>query len=127
MAKRGPKNKQIDLREFELLCSVQCTEAEICGQFGVDEKTLQKWCIKTYNKKFSQIFKEKRSFGKTSLRRRGFKMAHENPSVHIFYAKNFLGMRDNPDEIPENNSVKNIADAIRMLRGDTNGIAQKTD
>ena len=99
MAKRGPKYKQIDQREFELLCSVQCTQAEICGVFGVDENTLNSWCKRTYNLKFSEVFKQKRSLGKTSLRRRGFKMAHENPSVHIFYAKNFLGMRDVPEQI----------------------------
>ena len=40
------------------------------------------------------ISAEKRKGGRTSLRRAGFKLAQKSAAVHIFYAKNYLGMSD---------------------------------
>lgn len=60
----------------------------------VTDKTLETWCKRTYKCGFSEIFRQKKESGKVSLRRSGFRMAQENASVHIFYAKNYLGMSD---------------------------------
>lgn len=89
--------KEIDRKSFESLCGIQCTQEEICQFFSVTDKTLNSWCKRQYGKGFSEVFAEKRGMGRISLRRAGFDMAKRNPSVHIFYAKNFLGMEDKPE------------------------------
>ena len=94
MAKMGRPKKYIDQVQFEKLCAMQCTLEEICAWFNVQDDTLNSWCKRTYKKTFSEVFKQKRGLGKISLRRSGFELAQHNPAVHIFYAKNFLGMTD---------------------------------
>ena len=90
----GRALKEINKKEFEKLCSLQCTEVEICDWFDCCEDTLVAWCQRTYGKNFSEVFQQKRAGGKISLRRTGWKMAEENPAVWIFHAKNHLGMSD---------------------------------
>ena len=86
--------KVIDQKQFEELCKIQCTEEEICAVLDCTDKTLNAWCKRTYKKGFYEVCKEKRQGGRTSLRRAGFKLAEKNAAVHIFYAKNYLGMSD---------------------------------
>ena len=104
----GRPRKLIDKEQFEKLCGLQCTEAEILDFFDITDKTLTAWCKRTYKKGFSEVFRQKRSLGKISLRRSGFKLAQNNPSVHIFYAKNFLGMTDKQEH-----EIKAISDETR--------------
>ena len=94
MAKMGRPKKNIDKKVFENLCAIQCTLEEVCAMFDVTDKTLNAWCKETYGTTFSEVFKVKRELGKISLRRSGFQLAQKNPAVHIFYAKNHLGMTD---------------------------------
>lgn len=119
----GRPYKNIDKEEFEKLCEMQCTQEEICGWFNADDKTLSAWCDREYDMSFSEVFKQKKGNGKISLRRKGFQMAHDIPSVHIFYAKNFLNMRDNPEQ-QGNGSASAIADFITKLSRNDN---EKTD
>lgn len=51
--------KEIDQKQFENLCGLQCTLEEICGWFGVTDKTLDSWCKRTYHASFSEVFKQK--------------------------------------------------------------------
>ena len=99
MAKMGRPKKEINKKQFESLCGIQCTLEEICDVLGVTDKTLNTWCKKEYGTTFSEVFRQKRSLGKASLRRSGFEMAKTVPSVHIFYAKNFLGMTDKIEQV----------------------------
>ena len=94
MAKMGRPKKEINKKTFEGLCAIQCTILEVCAVLDVTEKTLEAWCMKEYGETFSKVFAAKKEAGKVSLRRAGYQMAHTNPSVHIFYAKNHLGMSD---------------------------------
>lgn len=95
MAKMGRPNKEIDQKQFENLCGLQCTREEICGWFDVTEKTLDGWCKRTYGKTFSLVFAEKRGNGKISLRRMQWRLAERNASMAIFLGKQFLGQTDN--------------------------------
>lgn len=92
--KGGRPRAKINQKQFESLCAIQCTKAEVCAVLDVTEKTLEKWVQETYGAGFSQVFNQKRELGKASLRRAGFQLAQKNASVHIFYAKNHLGMTD---------------------------------
>lgn len=44
--------KEIDQKQFENLCGLQCTLEEICGWFDVTDKTLDSWCKRTYHASF---------------------------------------------------------------------------
>lgn len=109
--------KEIDQRNFESLCALQCTKDEICFFFdNIDEKTLTRWCKDTYNMGFSEIYKIKSVNGKISLRRYQFELAKKSAAMAIFLGKNYLGQRDSfPEEIDANEinkSLQNIATLI---------------
>lgn len=95
MAKRGRPQKVIDQEQFEKLCGLQCTLDEFCCYFDCDDKTLEKWCKKTYKMNFSEIFKIKKGKGKISLRRKQFEVALSgNPTMLIWLGRNMLGQTD---------------------------------
>lgn len=112
--KGGRPRAQIDQKQFEGACSIQCTKEEICAIFDVTDKTLERWCKETYNMGFSEVFSIKRELGKVSLRRAGFKMAQKNPAVHIFYAKNHLGMTD---KVEADFNPESLKKAKELLEG----------
>lgn len=86
--------KEIDQEQFENLCGLQCTLEEICGWFGVTDKTLDGWCKRTYRASFSEVFRQKRGLGKVSLRRSQWRLAEKNASMAIWLGKQYLGQRD---------------------------------
>ena len=86
--------KEIDQKQFENLCGLQCTLDEFCGWFNVTDKTLDSWCKRTYGKHFSEVFREKRGTGKISLRRAQFQLAQTNATMAIWLGKQYLGQRD---------------------------------
>lgn len=90
--------KEIDEKQFENLCALQCTKEEICGWFGITDKTLENWCKRTYNVGFSEIFKVKRGKGKISLRRAQFQLAQKNASMAIWLGKQYLGQKDRMED-----------------------------
>ena len=104
----------IDKKQFESLCGMLCTEEEIADFFECSIDTVNRWCKNTYSQTFAEIYKQKRTLGKVSLRRSGFKMAQTVPSVHIFYAKNFLGMTDKVEQtVMEVEDLSSLADMLR--------------
>lgn len=94
MAKMGRPIKEINQKTFEGLCQIQCTEEEICAILDVSDETLNRWCKKTYNKTFVEVFREKRIGGKASLRRSQWKLAETNATLAIWLGKQYLGQRD---------------------------------
>lgn len=86
--------KEINKKQFELLCSYQCTKEEICGMLEISDKTLDKWCNKEYKMSFSEVFKQKRGTGKISLRRYQFELAKKNANMAIWLGKQYLGQKD---------------------------------
>lgn len=95
----GRPRKEIDQREFEKLCALQCTRSEICSWFDVSEPTLIEWCKRTYGgKDFLTVFREKSEKGKISLRRRQWQLAEKSPAMAIFLGKNILGQTDKVEQ-----------------------------
>ena len=90
----GRPKKEINQKQFEYLCGLQCTEQEICAFFDITEKTLTRWCKETYDLSFSQVFAIKRELGKVSLRRSQMKLAEKNATMAIFLGKQMLGQTD---------------------------------
>lgn len=97
MARTGRPRKEIDQKQFENLCGLQCTLEEICGWFDVCSDTLETWCKRTYKRSFSEVFAQKRGAGKISLRRSQWRLAEKNATMAIFLGKQFLGQRDSVD------------------------------
>lgn len=112
----GRPKKEIDKKSFESLCGIQCTQEEVCQFFDITDKTLNRWCRSTYGKTFSEVFAQKRGLGRISLRRAGFNLAQKNPAVHIFYAKNFLGMTDKQEQIIT--TVEDLTPLAEMLNAE---------
>jgi hypothetical protein len=101
MTKMGRPKKEIDFKELEKLCALQCSEQEICDWFDITPKTLQKRVKEFSGETFSQFFRHKRTSGKIALRRNMLKMSEKHPSMAIFLAKNWLGMRDVTEMVGE--------------------------
>ena len=97
--------KEIDQKQFEHLCGLQCTKEEICGFFEVSEKTLNAWCKRTYKASFSLVFQQKRGKGKISLRRSQIRLAEENASMAIWLGKQYLNQRE-PGNKSDDSEVK---------------------
>lgn len=86
---------KIDQAQFEQLCKLQCTEAEVASFFGVDVGTLVAWISKTYDgRTWKDVFAEKSAGGRISMRRNLVRLSENNVAAAIFLAKNYLGMTD---------------------------------
>lgn len=94
----GRPKKELDQKQFEALCSIWCTEEEICSLLGTTDKTLNKWCKRIYNMDFSECYKKYSDGGKMSLRRKQKEVALKgNVSMLIWLGKNILGQSENPE------------------------------
>ena len=116
--KRGRPLKEISQKDFENLCGLQCTQAEMCAFFNIDDMTLNRWCKRTYDKSFSEIFAIKRGLGNISLRRSQFRLAEKNAAMGIWLGKQYLGQRD-IQEIEVSRKTSEIIDDIeKYVNGD---------
>jgi hypothetical protein len=83
---------KIDLAELEKLCSIQCTDEEVAGFFGVSTRTIER---RRLQPRFAEIMERARAKGRVSVRRHLFRMAAaNNVAAAIFLAKNLLGYKD---------------------------------
>lgn len=82
--------KEIDRNEFEKLCALQCTKAEMAGFFNVSEDTIERWCKRTFKESFAVVFANKRSSGKISLLRSQFRLAEKDSRMAIWLGKQYL-------------------------------------
>jgi len=114
MAKTGRPRKQIDQKQFENLCGLQCTLDEICAWFDTTDKTLDTWCNRTYGMGFSDIYPLKKGMGKISLRRTQWRLAESSAAMAIFLGKNLLGQRDTIeiDNTNRRNELKEIFNEV---------------
>ena len=90
----GRPKAEIDQKQFENLCGLQCTEEEILGWFGITDKTLNVWCKDTYGETFSEVYKSRSAPGRMSLRRAQFRLAEKNAAMAIWLGKQYLGQRE---------------------------------
>ena len=90
----GRKVKEFSQETFEKLAKMQCTQEEICFFLNTTDKTLSKWCKRTYGLNFSEAIKKYSADGKISLRRYQFELAKKNASMAIWLGKQYLGQKD---------------------------------
>lgn len=120
MAIMGRPRKEIDWDQFEKLCALHCTKEEISGWFGMCQETLELRVKEQYDgQTFSEVFKQKRSGGRVSLRRRMMETAMSGSvPMQIFLAKNLLGFGDRvvTETAVENEQTKlviNLGDDVK--------------
>ena len=111
--KVGKPPIEIDQQQFEKLCSIQCTLKEIADWFRCSEDTIQRWCKRTYDECFKDVYQNFSSKGKASLRRMQFKIAEKNASMAIFLGKQYLGQKDYVENSINNNGI--IDDLVGAL------------
>lgn len=104
---RGRPKLVIDYSQFEKLCEIQCTEAEIAYQLGISVDTLETRIAEHYKEKvidkktgkvknrgltFSEAYKKFSAGGKVSLRRVQYRQAveKENTSMMIWLGQQYL-------------------------------------
>ena len=90
----GRPKINIDWKQFEAYCAVQCTLREIADYFNCSEKTIERKVKEYYGCPFGDVFKRKRQKGLMSLRANLFRLSEKQGNVAIFLAKNWLGMTD---------------------------------
>ena len=111
--KGGRPRKEIDKKQFENLCGLQCTKEEICSFFELTDKTLESWCKRTYKAGFSEVFRQKRGKGKISLRRYQFELAKKNANMAIWLGKNYLGQKDSVDVSVDTGQLADLIDGLK--------------
>jgi len=95
---RGHRKKtDIDFKELEKLCYMQCTEREIGDWFHCSIDTIARRVREEFGISFAEYFEKHRVGGLISLRRNMFKMSEKHPNMAIFLAKNWLGMKDSQE------------------------------
>lgn len=117
MARTGRPRKEINEKLFENLCAIQCTEKEICAVLECCEDTLNAWCKRTYKMTFSDTYKSKKLFGKSSLRRTQFRLAEKSASMAIWLGKQYLGQKDIAEIGMEKDNVQDdaLSESLREL------------
>lgn len=111
----GRPKKEINQKQFESLCMIQCTREEICAVLDVSEKTIDKWCHETYGESFSLVFDQKRTGGKASLRRNQWKLSETNPTMAIWLGKQYLGQKDQQMVETTNTKVDEVVEALNKI------------
>ena len=116
MAKMGRPPIQISKEHFEALCQMFCTEEEIAGFFGCSVDTINRWCIKTYDKTFAETYKIKSANGKISLRRHQMKLAEKYPAMAIWLGKQVLNQKDNI-EVDSEETLRRLDEVLAQIKG----------
>lgn len=95
MAKIGRPLKEINWEEFEKLCHIQCTQAEIASWFNCSVDCLEQRVKKQYGQSLSVVYKEKAEGGKISLRRLQWQMAQKSDRVMLIWlGKQYLNQKE---------------------------------
>lgn len=113
--------KEIDKKEFESLLFIQCTLEEVTAYFdnkldGCSEDTIERWCMRTYKKRFAEVSREKRDVGKISLRRSQWRLAEKNATMAIFLGKNYLGQTDSV-RVDNTEALNRLDEVLSEIKG----------
>lgn len=101
MPRTGRPTINFDIKAFQDLVGLGCSQEEICWYFR-DETgkpanidTLTRWCKRTFGMTFQEYFKQNGFMAlKIKLRRNQFKLSEKSASMAIFLGKNYLGQKD---------------------------------
>lgn len=104
--------RELDRKQFESLCGMQCSAEELCGWFGCDEADLNTWCVDTYGEDFRSAFDRLAMMGRIVLRRDQVAAAKKNVSM----ARHLEAQRAGHDAPPQKRKNYRLTDAYKELR-----------
>ena len=121
MARTGRPQKEFDLKTFQDLVGLGCSEDEICWYFRdesgkvANRDTLSRWCKRTFGQTFQEYYKQNGCMAmKIRLRRNQFKLSEKSASMAIFLGKNYLGQKDT---VEADFNPESLAKARELLEG----------
>ena len=127
MAKPGPKKGEggrpripdPDWDEVEKMMVVQNTEEDIAYILGISIDTLARKVKEKYGITFAELYQQKKRFGKDKIRKLMWNAAQKGSiPMLIWLSKNWLGMKDNPEEIFEQKpTIIKTKDGIEIKLG----------
>lgn len=125
-----PKIK-IDWEEFDKLCMIHCTRAEIALWFNISEDTIERACKREKGMHFAVYYDQKKGKGKAALRRKQFQMAMDgNVALLIWLGKQYLGQSDKSEDIVRQYAepiVVELADGRKEFIGNRKDIPNVQD
>lgn len=126
MSKPGRPQIEINQTDFEKLCGLHCTLADIAGFFDCSEDTIERWCERNYEQKFRDVWAIKSSKGKISLRRFQFAAAEKgNVTMLIWLGKQFLGQSEKIATVnQEHLHFANVQEVTQILMDNKDLIAK---
>lgn len=104
--------RELDRKQFESLCGMQCSVEELCGWFSCDEAALNAWCMDTYGEDFRSAFDRLAMLGRIVLRREQVAAAKKNVSM----ARHLEAQRAGHDAPPQKRKNYRLTDAYKELR-----------
>ena len=111
MVKLGRPLIEIDWAQFDKLCQVQATLAEISGWFDCSEDTIERAVKREHDMLFADYFKKKSAGGKVSLRRKQYQSAlGGSVPMMIWLGKQHLGQKDRT-EVDTNVKFEGMTDS----------------
>jgi hypothetical protein len=109
--KMGRPRIEIDFKELDKLCGLQCSLEEIAGWFDCSIDTIEARIKETHGMTFPEYFAKKRSGGKISLRRKQYETAMAgNVSMLIWLGKQYLGQVDKQETELKTSEIKVVID-----------------
>lgn len=101
MARTGRPTIDFDLKQFQDLVGLGCSQEEICWFFR-DETgkpanidTLTRWCKRTFDMTFQEYFQKNGGMAlKVRLRRNQLKLSEKSAAMAIWLGKQYLGQME---------------------------------
>lgn len=101
MAGAGRPTIEFDIKAFQDLVGLGCTEEEICWYFRdangkvANKDTLSRWCVRTFGVNFQEYFRQNGYMAmKIKLRRNQFKLSEKSAAMAIWLGKQYLDQKD---------------------------------
>lgn len=111
---------EIDKQKFELLCTQHLSKEAIRKALWVgDTRTIDDWCMRTYNSSFSEVLEQKREEGNAILINKALKLAEKNGAVMIFLLKNWCGMSDQVEIKADTSLMETLIDVMKIDNNNT--------
>lgn len=86
------RHRKVKVSEIRSLALLQCSDREAAAHFGISLKTWRE--LLRIDTKAKEAWEFGREVGKTSLRRKQFRLAETSAPMAIFLGKQYLGQND---------------------------------
>lgn len=114
--KMGRPQVDINWKQLNKLCFMQCTLSEIADWFECSNDTIERRIKKEFGMTFAAYFKKRSARGKMALRRAQFQSAvfKKNVTMQIWLGKQYLGQKE-----PETGTPDDLADGFEFVSDET--------